>query len=133
MRLQHLAAGLTAVNAIMLLLLWSGHAAPLAAKTGVEPVVRARALEIVDSQGRIRASITVQPATTVDGKSYPETVLLRLTDPASGPVVKLTAATNGSALTLSDDRDGGVQLFARDTASFVRIVARDGRTTVVRP
>jgi hypothetical protein len=60
-------------------------------------------------------------------------VLFRLADPTSGPVVKLTASANGSALGLSDDANGGVQLYARDTASFVRVVDKSGRSTVVKP
>ncbi len=99
----------------------------------VAPVLRGRALEIVDDQGRIRANIFVAPATTVDGKNYPETVLLRLTDPKNGPVVKLTAAANGSALGLSDDADGGVQLFARDNGSFVKVTDKKGKEQVLKP
>jgi hypothetical protein len=75
-------------------------------------VLRARALEIVDTQGRVRASISVQPLTAVAGRQYPETVLLRLTDPVSGPVVKLTATRSGSSLGLSDDQRGGILLAA---------------------
>ena len=99
----------------------------------VAPVLRGRALEIVDDQGRIRANIFVAPATTVNGKNYPETVLLRLTDPKNGPVVKLTAAENGSALGLSDDGDGGIQLFARDNGSFVKVTDKKGKEQVLKP
>ena len=72
-------------------------------------------------------------AVTVDSKKYPETVLLRLTDPKSGPVVKLTAAESGSALGLSDDSDGGVQIFARDTGSFVKVIDKRGSEQVIKP
>src|SRR5260370_32000334 len=99
----------------------------------IAPVLRGRALEIVDAQGRVRASISVMEAVTVDSKKYPETVLLRLTDPKSEPVVKLTAAESGSALGLSDDSDGGVQIFARDTGSFVKVVDKKGPQQVIKP
>ena len=99
----------------------------------IAPVLRGRALEIVDTNGRVRASIYVQPPATVDGKKYPETVLLRLTDPKNGPVVKLTAAENGSALGLSDDAEGGVQLFARDNGSFVKVTDKKGKEQVLKP
>lgn len=133
MRIQRVAIVLSVLNATILLLIWFGPASPLFAKQEVSPVVRTRALQVVDAAGRVRASISVEAATTVDGKEYPETVLLRLIDPASGPVVKLTAAANGSALGLSDDARGGVQIYARDTGSFVRVVAKDGRAAVLRP
>ena len=99
----------------------------------VVPVLRGRALEIVDAQGRVRANILVHGPETVNNKLYPETVLFRMSDPKSGPVVKLTAAANGSALGLSDDADGGVQLFARDTGSFVKVVDKKGKEQILRP
>ena len=69
----------------------------------------------------------------MDGRDYPDTVLLRLTDPTSGPVVKLTAAANGAGLLLSDDADGGVQILARDTGTFLKLVGKEGRENVVKP
>jgi len=105
------------------------------ARQSVVPVLRARALEIVDAQGRIRANILVHGPETVNGVTYPESVLFRLIDPTGGPLVKLTAAPNGSALGLSDglSGNGGVQLYARDTASFVRIVDKSGRAQMLKP
>ncbi len=45
----------------------------------VPAVLRGRALQIVDDQGRVRASINVYPASRQkNGEIYPETVLLRL-------------------------------------------------------
>lgn len=140
MKTQRFAIALTIINfALMVFLLaqfrraaaeTSQQAAPSQA---VAPVLRGRALEIVDAQGRIRASITVEPPVTVDSKVYPETVLLRLTDPKNGPVVKLTAAENGSSLGMSDDADGGVHLFARDTGSFVKVTDKRGREQLLKP
>src|SRR4051812_14714074 len=70
----------------------------------VAPVLRGRALEIVDNQGRVRASINVFPTNpkfrSADGKLYPETVLLRLIDSRGGPNVKLSASNDGAALGL---------------------------------
>ena len=105
-----------------------------AAGQAPEGVLRGRGLEIVDEKGRVRASITIHGPQTVDGVQYPETVLLRLSDPKSGPVVKLTAAANGAALGLWEKADGGgVQLIAQDTGSFVKVVDSHGREQVVRP
>lgn len=99
----------------------------------VAPVLRGRALEIVDTQGRVRASISVEPPVTVDSKSYPETVLLRLSDPKNGPVVKLTAAKDGSALGMSDDAEGGILISARDSGSFVKVTDKRGREQLLKP
>ena len=84
MSVQHLALVLTAANLVIL----GYQLVPKEPATaqGALPVLRGRALEIVDEQGQIRASIAVYPPTTVDGKQYPETVLLRLRDPKLGPM-----------------------------------------------
>jgi hypothetical protein len=127
--------GLTLLNLMLLVVQLSMQASTAFAKQSVLPVLRGRALEIVDAQGRVRAGILVHGPDTVNGVIYPETVLLRLSDPKSGPVVKLTAAANGAALGLSDGLSGtgGVHLYARDTASFVRVANRSGRTQTLKP
>ncbi len=131
MKTHRLAIAITSINLFLLLFLLAQFRR--ASADNVAPVLRGRALEIVDDQGRVRASISVHGPTTVAGKEYPETVLLRMSDPKSGPVVKLTAAANGSALGLSDDADSGVQIYARDTGSFVRVVDRKGKEQVLKP
>ena len=93
---QRLGVGLTLLNVGLLVLLLVAQFRPVSARH-VQPVLRGRALEIVDEQGRVRANILVHGPETVNGIRYPETVLFRMTDPTSGPVVKLTAAANGSA------------------------------------
>ena len=125
------------VLSLLNLLLFGGLALdrvrPAFANQTTSPVLRGRALEIVDAQGRLRATIGVLPPSMVDSKRYPETVLLRLIDPKTGPVVKIGAASNGGALGLTDGADRGVQVFAHDTGSFIRIVDRAGRERVIRP
>jgi hypothetical protein len=134
-RNQRFTVGLTLLNLVLLLAQLSNQASTAFAKQSPLPVLRGRALEIVDDQGRVRANILVHGPETVNGVTYPETVLLRLADPKGGPVVKLTAAANGAALGLSDglSGNGGVQLYARDTASFVRVVDKAGRTVMLKP
>jgi hypothetical protein len=131
MKTQRIALAVTFLNLLLMVVLLAQFRR--AAAEEIAPVLRGRALEIVDAQGRIRANILVHGPETVNGKLYPETVLLRLSDPKNGPVVKLTAAENGSALGLSDDADGGVQLFARDTGSFVKVTDKKGKEQVLKP
>jgi len=134
-RMHRFTLGLTVLNLVLLGVLVSTKAATAFGSQQELPVLRGRALEIVDNQGRLRANILVHGPETVNGVTYPETVLFRLIDPNGGPLVKLTVARNGSALGLSDglSGDGGVQLYARDTGSFVRIVNRSGRIQMLRP
>lgn len=100
----------------------------------VAPVLRGRALQIVDNQDRIRAEILVHGPSTVNSVTYPETVLFRMADPKSGPVMKMTASEEGAALGLSDDGDGGLQLYAnRRKGNFLKVVSKDGREQTVKP
>lgn len=131
MKTQRLAVGLTVINLMLMIFLLTQFRRADAEQ--IAPVLRGRALEIVDAKGRVRASISVREPVTMDSKFYPETVLLRLTDPKSGPVVKLTASENASALGLSDDSNGGVQIFAGDTGSFVKVVDKTGREQTLKP
>ncbi|HJQ12484.1 MAG TPA: hypothetical protein VJ840_15740 [Gemmatimonadaceae bacterium] len=124
---------LSCLNLVLLIALLIERTQPAFAKSSVSPVIRGSGLEIVDSQGRVRAQIGVYPASTVGGKNYPETVLFRLIDPKSGPVVKIGAGSHGGAIGLTDGADRGVQIFAHDTGSLVRIVDRSGRQRIMRP
>ena len=135
-RIHRFTLGLTLLNLVLLAALVSSNAAKAFGSPQELPVLRGRALEIVDSQGRIRASILVHGPETVGDVRYPETVLFRLADPNGGPLVKLTVAANGSALRLSDGingGNGGVEIYARDTSSFVRVVSKSDRVQMLRP
>ena len=124
---------LTVLNLVLLSGLVLERARPALAQRVDLPMLRGRGLEIVDDQGRVRAMIGVLPATKRGGRLYNETVLLRLIDPTAGPVVKIGAAKDGGALGLTDGASRGVQIFAHDTGSLVRIVDREGRERIMRP
>ncbi len=132
MKIQRIAIGLTVINLLLLTFLLAQIHRTTA--QDVVPVLRGRALEILDGQGRVRAEILVHGPETVGGKLYPETVLFRMADPKSGPVVKLTASEEGSALGLSDDSQGGVRLYAsRRLGNFLKVVNKDGKEQVLKP
>lgn len=102
---------------------------------GVVPVIRAQALEIVDERGTVRARINVEPAVPMsDGKTYPEAVVLRMSDPDGRIRVKLGADHDGSGLLLANSsQQPGVHVLARDTGSFVKVINRDGREQLIEP
>ena len=87
MKSQRVLFALTALNLLLLLSILFSPTAPALASTGISPLLRGRALEIVDDQGRVRASIKLHPAQTFKptGRRYPETVMLRLIDPQGRP------------------------------------------------
>lgn len=67
-------------------------------------VLRGRALEIVDDQGRTRAAINLHQAD--QAAPYPETVILRLVDQNGRPSVKLSTSDRGGLLALVSDAQG---------------------------
>lgn len=125
--MQYILFVLTVVNLVIMTILLAqfcpAHAQQLQQQYNT-PVLRGRALEIVDIIGRVRASITVQPRVEVDGKKYDQTVLLLLIDNRGGPMVKLGKTEKGLGLSLSDDANGGVLIHARDTDSFFKIAKK---------
>lgn len=134
MKGQLLLLALTAINAA--LLVCSLAQTTTIAAQGIAPVLRGRAFEIVDEQGRVRAEIKVLPAQPdvkmPDGTTgYPETVQLRLFTSKGAPNVKLAAMEDGAGLVLGSD--GYVQALSRGATSVVRIVTRDGRQHTITP
>src|SRR5215470_6244028 len=101
----------------------------------VAPVLRGRALQIVDENGHVRASIAVHPAQTqANGETYPETVLLRLITERGRPSVKISASEEMSGATLvgpSDTRNTYTTLQARRTASSLKLKDEDGGERLV--
>jgi hypothetical protein len=137
MRIQRFLIVLTVVNIALLMF---SLARPGAAEgQGVTPVLRGRALEIVDSRGRVRASITVFPADPTvkmpDGTvGYPETVLLRLINSNGGPNVKIAATERGSALALGGESNPTyVQILAEGPSTSLKLVNKDGREQLIKP
>jgi hypothetical protein len=97
---------------------------------GVAPILQGRGLEIVDDRGRVRASITVFPATP----GYPETVLLRLHTSDGRPNVKIAATEDGSALVLGGQSDPTfIQALARGAKTSVKLKNKSGRQRVIKP
>ena len=103
-----------------------------AAASGQAPVLRGRALEIVDDQGRVRSTLTVIPADPRTG--YPETVILRLIDSRGRPSVKIAATEDGSALGLGGESDPtGISMTARGTATSIKLTNKDGHEHTYKP
>ena len=137
MKIQRLLIVLTIVNVAMLT--YSLVRTEAAGADGVAPVLRGRALEIVDDAGRVRASITVFPADSrallPDGsRGYPETVLLRLISSKGRPNVKIAAKESGAAVSLGGESDPtGVQILAEASGTFMKLRNKDGREQLIEP
>lgn len=122
---------LTAINLVLLLIL-GGSVWPVSADTA-PAVLRGSALEIVDATGKVRASIGILPAGSDATGPYPETVLLRLIDPAGQPSVKISTTGDASGLSFVGGDDASfVILQANGPATTLRMVGPAGETAIAR-
>jgi len=139
MRIQPVLIVLTVVNLMLFIFTLGtlGHLHRAATAEEVAPVLRGRALEIVDDQGKVRASINVYPASKQkNGETYPETVLLRLITERGRPSVKISASEQLAGVTLvgpSGTKETCVQLGAKGTVSSLKLKNEDGRENVLTP
>jgi hypothetical protein len=139
MNFQRLGVALTAVNLGLLLFVLGALAQvrPTVASQDVAPVLRGRALQIVDEQGRVRASLNVlPPSIQKNGERSRETVLLRLITERGRPSVKIGASEQSAGLTLvgpTGTKDTYVQLGANGTVSSLRLKNEDGREQIIKP
>ena len=103
--------------------------------SSVGSVLRGRALEITDDEGRVRASIKLYPASVLpDGTAYPATVLLRLIDSQGRPNVKLAAMEDGSVMALGGESNPThVQIKARGTTTSLTLTDKDERQQLIKP
>lgn len=135
MKGQRILIVLTVVNLAVLVVTLAAMRRVVAGS--VTPVLRGRSLEIVDDQGRVRASLSVLPAgTSAKGDRYPETVLLRLITEQGRPSVKISSSEEASGVSLagpSDTKDTYVILEARGASSSLKVRNEDGREQIVKP
>jgi hypothetical protein len=134
MKTQKLLIALTAVNLGLLCYQVIQPRLAVASTLNSPGVLRGRSLEIVDEQGRIRASIAVlpeDPKVIWKGKPYPETTLLRLMSPDGRPNVKLGASRSGSALVIGGEADPTyIQVLAEGGESTLKLVNKDGERLI---
>ena len=135
MKIQRFLVVLTLANLVVLIFALAAMRPAVA--QDVTPVLRGRSLEIVDEQGRIRASLSVLPAgTSAHGDRYPETVLLRLITERGRPSVKISTSEEAAGVSLagpSNTKDTYVILEAKGTASSLKLKNENGREQIVKP
>jgi hypothetical protein len=137
MRYQRTLLAITSINVLLLLISVNRTAAVV--EREVAPVLRGRALEIVDEEGRVRASISILPADSTvkmpDGTTgYPETVLLRLITSEGRPNVKIATTERGAGGLFSGEDDPTyVQILAEGPRTSMKLSDKDGRVRVLKP
>ena len=130
MRMQRVALALTVVNLGLLIVLLA-QVSPLNAQEAA-PVLRGRALEIVDETGRVRASLSVLPASTQSS----ETVLLRLITEQGRPSVKIGVSEGSSGMSIAGPTGTSntwITVTADGSRSKMVMKNEDGGEEIVQP
>ena len=129
MKIYRLLLALTLLNLVLLMFLLA-QIRPATAQE-VAPVLRGHLLEIVDEQGRVRASIT----------PYSNITVLRLHDLKGKPTVKLDTheagfnnGPKGSGLGLLGDSDDTQAFIGTESSlSKLELKNRDGQRQQIKP
>lgn len=126
---QRLALTLTVVNLFLAAIMLTRGESMSAQETA--PVLRGRALELVDAAGQVRGQFTIEP----DGEA-----VFRLRDQGGTIRVKIGASNDGSGLLLIDETtEPGVQILARRAptpgrqTTSINLTGSGGRRRVVTP
>ena len=126
-----------AVTNIALLALSTAQLMGPAFAQSTATVLRGRALEIVDEQGRVRASISILPAgRSESGAADTETVLLRLITERGRPSVKIGSSEGTSGLSFAGPtgtKDTYLILEAQGNVSSLKLRNEDGRERIITP
>ena len=138
MKTQRLLIAITVANLFLFLVAIATMRPALAqGRQEVAPVLRARALQIVDERGEVRASLSVlPPAISAHGDRSPEMVLLRLITERGRPSVKISASEVASGVSLagpSGTSSTYVILEAKGNASSLLLKNENGREQRLTP
>jgi len=126
---------LTALNLAVLALGLVQQLRPVFAESEL-PVLRGRALQIIDSEGRVRASIGVLSTDPASPDEHSETVLFRLITERGRPTVKISASEPASGLSFAGPtgtKDSYLILQTKGTTSSLRLRNEGGREQVITP
>ncbi|WP_192259301.1 hypothetical protein [Mesorhizobium caraganae] len=129
MRRETLLGAVTAVNLVLFAATGLMQILPAKARDGTG-ILRGSGLEIVDSEGRLRSSISILPATAGEA----ETVLFRLIPENGQPSVKIAASTGSAGLSfVGGDDVSYVILEADGPETRLKMVEPEGREKLIAP
>lgn len=94
------------------------------ADESVSPILRARAIELTDEKGKVRAQLNVEPGGEV---------VFRLRDSTGTIRAKFGAGDKGSGISLMDERtEATVQLRANENGGGLTLFSRDGKRSEIK-
>jgi hypothetical protein len=122
MKYQRIAIAFSIFNLLLLVFLLAQK--PSDAQQSVMPIVRTRAFELVDENGKTRAQINIENTGEV---------VFRLRDETGKIRSKYGAGKDGSGFTLMDDRtEATVQIRANKSGSEMFVLDRSGNKTALK-
>jgi hypothetical protein len=108
----------------LLLLAFLLTQAPSTAQQSVSPVVRARAIELVDEAGKVRAQLNIEEGGDV---------VFRLRDSTGTIRAKFGANEKGSGISLMDERtEATVQVRANQDGGNITLIDRAGKKQILK-
>ena len=117
MKFQRIAIVLSAFNLLFLGCLAAERSS--SAGPDVVPIVRARQIELVDDNGKVRASLSVEKTGEAE---------FRLRDKTGAIRAKFGAGDTGSAFILMDERtEATVQINANEQGGGISLFTREGK------
>jgi hypothetical protein len=134
MKIQPIAFAVTIINLLLMALLLA-KINPVTAQKEQDKlqVLRGSGLQILDKQGRVRASISFHEAVVQNGVTYPAGVLLRLINSKGQPSVKIGGLEDGGGLSFSNESQGYIQLMAKESGGFLKIKDANGKEKLIKP
>lgn len=124
MNTNRLAIALTVINFILLIVVIAQSR--MIANQTIPEVLRVRAFELVDENGRVRAQLNIDET---NGE-----VIFRLRDEKETIRVKLGASEEGSGLLLINDlTEPGVHLMAKQDNTSLTLTDQSGAEQVIKP
>jgi hypothetical protein len=124
MNSNRLAIALTVINLILLIIVIAQSR--MIANQTIPEVLRVRAFELVDENGRVRAQLNIDET---NGE-----VIFRLRDEKETIRVKLGASEEGSGLLLINNlTEPGVHLMAKQDDTSLTITNQSGAEQVIKP
>ena len=122
MKFQRVSIVFSVFNLLLLIFLLAQS--PSTAQQDIAPVVRTRALEIVDDNGKVRAQINVEKTGEV---------VFRLRDAKGTIRSKFGADESGSGLSMMDDRtEATVQIRSSQAGGNMILIDREGRERTIK-
>lgn len=122
MKFQRIAIVFSVINLLLLIFLLAQS--PSTAQQDVVPMVRTRAFELVDENGKPRAQINVEKTGEV---------VFRLRDEKGTIRSKFGASESGSGLSMMDDRtEATVQIRSNQAGGNMVLIDREGRERTIK-